>query len=312
MARAVRGGGNVRIIRGNRRVRSARERWSEFRQRLGRWIARHGRKVLVLMVLGSLTGAVVTGVRVLRESDHFRLKQVAIEGVRTASPDEVIHACELRIGEENLLFETAREIEERCEGNPLFRHVDVQIEMPDRLVVRIEEHDVVMYAATPGGLWKVNRYGEAWSPADPGELIAAPLLVGAEAVMADPVRSPEVLRDALSLLRTVTGGPGRSGPTRGPFDGHGLILSWDEVLGFTVQDTATGFRARFGHAPFARKFSRLQRALDVARQRGLTVEMAFLDNEVSPESVTLRLATVPRGTSDDVRGVATHLQEHER
>ncbi len=305
----------MRITRGNRRVRSARERWSALGSGIRRVAVRRGKAVLVAAGVVAVTWTVVGGYRVLRESDHFRLRQVAVEGNRATSPDEVIRTCELRLGEDHLLFTSASEIEERCESDPRWRHVDVTIEMPDRVVVRVEEQDTLLYAATPGGLWKVNRYGEAWAPADPGDLLAAPLLVGAEAVMTDPERSRAILRDTLSLVRTVTGGNSGEGLGGGPFDGHGLILSWDEVLGFTVHDTTSGFRARFGHAPFGLKFSRLVRALDEARRRGLSVEQALVDNESTPEAVTLRLAPASgpamaagvAGTG--ARGIATQSQE---
>lgn len=309
----------MRITRGNRRVRSGRERWSDLGHGIRRTAARRGKAVLVVVGVVGVAWAFVAGFRALRESEHFRLRQVAVEGNRKTSPDEVLRACELRLGEDHLLFTSAGEIEERCESDPRWRHVDVTIDLPDRVVVRVEEQDTVLYAATPGGLWKVNRYGEAWGPADPGDLVAAPILVGAEAVMTDPERSRAVLRDTLSLIRTVTGGDTREVRGGGPFDGQGLIVAWDEVLGFTVHDTTSGFRARFGHAPFGLKFSRLVEALDAAKRRGLAVEQALVDNEVAPEAVTLRLAPATGpvmaaggNAGTDAVGIATQSQEVER
>ncbi len=305
----------MRITRGNRRVRSGRKRWSDLGDGIRRMAARRGGTVLVVVGVVVVAWALVAAFRALRESEHFRLRKVAVEGNRETSADEVIRTCELRLGEDHLLFTSASEIEERCESDPRWRHVDVTIEMPDRVVVRVEEQDTLLYAATPAGLWKVNRYGEAWGPADPGDLLAVPLLVGAEAVMTDPERSRAVLRDTLSLIRTVTGGNTRGKPGDGPFDGHGLIIAWDEVLGFTVHDTTSGFRARLGRAPFGLKFSRLVRALGEARRRGLEVEQALVDNENAPEVVTLRLApatgsAIAAGVAGtDAQGIATQSQE---
>lgn len=310
----------MRITRGNRRVRRGRERWSDLGDGIRRVAARRGKAILVVVGVVVVAWALVAGFRALRESEHFRLRQVAVEGIRETSPDEVIRTCELRLGEDHLLFTSASEIEARCESDPRWKHVDVTIEMPDRVVVRVEEQDTMLYAATPGGLWKVNRYGEAWGPADPGDLLAVPLLVGAEAVMTDPERSRALLRDTLSLIRTVTGGDTRGWTGGGPFDGRGLIVAWDEVLGFTVHDTTSGFRARFGRPPFGLKFSRLVQALDAARRRGLAVEQALVDNENAPEAVTLRLApatgpTMAAGGKEagtDAGGIATQSQEVER
>lgn len=279
----------MRIRRGNRRVRTRREKLSRLWDRFSRLVARRGKAVLVLGGVAALAWAVMVGLRVLRDSEHFRLRTVAVEGTRYTSPDEVVWICGLRPGEDNLLFTSAHEIEERCASDPRLRFVKTTIEMPDRVTVRVEEHDTVLYVATPTGLWKVNRYGEAWGPADPADLLALPLLVGAEAIMADPDRSRAALGDTLSLIRTITRRPGETNAV-GPFQGHGLIISWDEVLGFTVLDSTSGLIARFGWPPFGRKFMRLLQALDEAGRRGLIVEQALVDNEVSPEAVTLRVA----------------------
>ncbi len=296
----------MRITRGNRRVRTVREKWTEVAKGIRRFAARRGKAVgVVVAVLAAAWGG-VAAFRALRESGHFRLRQVVVEGNRQTSPDDVVRTCELRLGEDNLLFTRASEIEERCESDPRWRHVEVTIEMPDRVVVRVEEQDTLLYATTPSGLWKVNRYGEAWGPADLEDVLAAPLLVGAEAAMTDPERSRAILRDALSLIRTVS-----RGEAGGPFDGRGLILAWDEVLGFTVHDTSSGFSVRFGHAPFGVKFSRLVRALEVAKRRGLVVEQALVDNEGAPEAVTLRLAT-GGGPGGAAAGVAKESREVER
>ncbi len=291
-------------MRGNRRVRKDGGRLADLKAWLSRLTARHGKAMLVAGLLAGASWGVVVGYRALRESRHFLLREVRVEGNQNVGSDEVLRACNLRLGEDHVLFLSEHEVEEQCAGDTRLRQVRVSIEMPDRVVVRVEEQDTALYAATPSGLWKVNRYGEAWGPADLQDMLAAPLLVGAEAVMADPTRSRSLLRDTLSLIRTVS-------VAKSPFEGHGLIVSWDEVLGFTVHDTTSGFRARFGHPPFGRKFARLIEALDEAARRGLEVEMALLDNEVAPEAVTLRLARTAVAEERRTRasGVATNVEE---
>jgi hypothetical protein len=75
-----------------------------------------------------------------------------------------------------------------------------------------------------------------------------------------------------------------------PWDGLSLLVEYDPDVGFGVSASGRGLRARFGPAPFPRKFERLVEALDVAAGNLLVVEEALLDNAARPNAVTLKIA----------------------
>lgn len=277
--------GKVKVFsRGNRRLLSKKQRLLLYWQAIQGFARTWGKPILIAAVCGLAVWGGFSAYLRLKTSKYFVLRHVTVDGVGDASVEEVLRSCGLKLGEGNLLFMNAEQIAERCLGDPRWRHVAVEIELPDRLIVRIEENDTAMYVATLEGLWNVNRFGEAWAPADPQDLRPVPLLVGAERAILDHDSAQRVIRDALSLVRIVM-------RSCGPFQWQGLIVSYDEVLGYTLSDSSSGFTARFGFPPFLKKCERLTRAIEEAQKQGLSVELALLDNEIDPKVVTLRLSS---------------------
>ena len=268
----------------NRRLMDWRERLARARAETTRVAVAWWRRVAVVAALVAAVTAGVHAWRTLRQSDHFMLRDLGVTGQDRLAPAEVAAACGLEVGRTNLLFTTEETVTLACEADPRIRTAAVVIEPPSRADVRVEEQRAVMYAATEGGLWAVNVHGEAYAPADPAALDELPLLVGSG--LADESASlmdPQVLKDALSLVRTLAG-------DRSPWLNQPLLLEWDPVLGFTVSAAGRGLRAAFGTAPFPHKFERLVAALDVATGRRMIVDEVRVDSDARPNAVTLRLA----------------------
>lgn len=234
--------------------------------------------------VGGFLGAVVAsaaGWQALMTAEHFRLARLDVT-TATLPAAEVAAICGIEPGATNVLFTSAGDVRERCEADPRVRRAVVIVELPDRIAIEVEEQVPVMYVATQFGLGMVNRYGELYATADVADLRELPLLV-ASGPGAGLELSNELLAHGLALARTV------SSP-ESPWAGQGVLISYDADLGFRVSAAGRGLQARFGQAPFPRKLNRLVAALDAAADRMLVVNEAFLDNEVRPNEVTLRLA----------------------
>ncbi|MBM4397990.1 MAG: FtsQ-type POTRA domain-containing protein [Deltaproteobacteria bacterium] len=276
------GRGNRRIMTFRQRVEAVRyaavhtgrQAWSGARRW---WKAAAATTGAVALVAGG-----VTAWQALRDSDHFLLRTLDVDGAVRLPVEEVAALCGLEVGVTNVLFESASGVAARCEADPRIRRAEVDFQPPDAAAVRVEEQAPVLYAAAGDGLWAVNAYAEAYAPADAMELPELPLVVAARRGEALPM-TEGVLRQALALVRTV------SAPAS-PWAGQGVLVTWDPDLGFGVSAAGRGLRARFGEAPFPRKLDRLVAALDVAADRLMVVEEARLDNGVRPNEVTLRLA----------------------
>ena len=274
---------NRRVMSFGDRVRGymlvARELLRATRSGAGRY------RMAILFGLGvaamAVGGAAVW--RTLRTSEHFLLQRVDVSGASRLSSEEVAAACGLEVGKTNVLLESEHAIRERCETHLGIRRAQVELYPPDSVVVRVEEQVPVMYAATQWGLVAVNRYAEAYAPADLMDLQGLPILLAT-----DGQDTVKVLREALALLRTIEA-------PQSPWAGQGIVMEFDHDIGFSVYAAGKNPRCHFGWGPFPRKLDRVIAALDVAAQRSLDVEEVLADNKARPNEVILKVNSLGAG-----------------
>lgn len=127
----------------------------------------------VCIAIGALEGW-----RKLKESEHLVLRSLAVEGNRTLSDEDVTEVCGIAPGRTNLLFTNRESIRSACESDFRIRSAEVEIDLPDRATIRIEEQRTAFFLAVNTGLWEVNPYGEPFAPAEPLRWFDAPLWSG--------------------------------------------------------------------------------------------------------------------------------------
>jgi hypothetical protein len=260
-----------------------------------------------------VSGGIYGGYRAwdkLQHSEDCMLHDLRITGNRAMMVEEIAAACGLEVGRTNVFFARESEISNACLNDVRIREVEVLIEPPSRIEVRVDEHEPVLYVQTDHGMWWANEAGELIAPTEPEDWRALPLLKGASAEMipwqeqefegrmrtrADAMareqanrkaretaeaRRSALLRDALALARTVDtmGSPWFGGP---------INLEYNPVLGFSVSGRSGSLKARFGKPPFEMKLTRLNEALQEALERRMVISEAFLDNTARPNEITL-------------------------
>lgn len=300
----------------NRKIRSARE-WVQDGLRGVAWLgARALRPVALAGGVALLALGTHAGWTRLHQSPMFRLQHLVIEGNHEMSVEEVAAACELEPGITNVILTRGSQVRESCLVDPRIREARVEVEPPSRIRVAIRERVAELYAALPDGLWAVSALGEVFSPVVPEAFRPLPILTGAADLLHDhpepaplgpkptlkdriayrnalesrrelDARRSLVLREALSLARVTN----RANVPA--WRGQALELAHDGIMGFSVRPLAGGMTARFGHAPFGRKATRLMRALVAVEGPTRTVSEAFLDNEARPNEVTVMLRQAP-------------------
>ncbi len=300
----------------NRKIRNARE-WVRDSLRGVAWLAvRAVRPVVLVGGVALLALGAHEGWTRLHESPTFRLHQLVIEGNQEMSDEEVAVACELETGITNVLLTRGARVRESCLVDPRIRDARVEIEPPSRIRVTIRERVTELYAALPDGLWAVSPLGEIFAPVAPEAMRPLPILTGAADLLHDhpepaplgqkptlkdriahrnaqelrrelEARRSLILREALSLARVTSRAPASA------WRGQALELMHDGIMGFSVRPLNGGMTARFGHAPFGRKATRLNMALVAVEGPTRTVSEAFLDNEARPNEVTVMLRQAP-------------------
>lgn len=104
------------------------------------------------------------GRALLRQLDFFRVQRVEIEGVRYASPDEIVSL--LRVDTSASIWDDASPLEARVEEHPQVRDASIRRRLPGTLVVHVIENPPVALVSGTAGLVVTDAVGDSL-PVDP-------------------------------------------------------------------------------------------------------------------------------------------------
>ncbi len=137
--------------------------------------------------------------------DRMLVEHIVFEGAERAGEAELRHLVHVRNGT-TLWGVSPAAVAEQVERHPWVRQAVVTREFPNRLVVAVEEHDVVALLAYGGGLYAVSSEGTVFARAEPGDL-DHPILNGIDRDLNDAHAGlpGAVVQDAVWLLRELSG-----------------------------------------------------------------------------------------------------------
>ena len=104
------------------------------------------------------------GRALLRQMDFFRVRRVEIEGVRYASPDEIV--SRLRVDTSASIWDDASPLEARVAEHPQVRTARIRRKLPGTLVVIVTENPPVALVSGARGLVVTDATGDSL-PVDP-------------------------------------------------------------------------------------------------------------------------------------------------
>ncbi len=100
----------------------------------------------------------------LRAMDFFRVRRVELQGVRYATPDEIV--SRLRVDTTASVWDDVSALEARVREHPQVREVRIRRKLPGTLVVIVTEKPPVALVNTPRGLTVMDAAGDTL-PVDP-------------------------------------------------------------------------------------------------------------------------------------------------
>ncbi len=230
----------------------------------------------------------------LLTSPYFALSEVVVEGNSRMTTEEVVAASGVQVGE-NVLSIDEDLVTERLRYLPWAETVDVERELPDRLVIRVKER-VVAAVLVEEGSYLVDQAGYVFKELEPRELTSDLLVIsGVEARKridaGDERRAREIVGEALGIVKRYR--------DRG-LDRYYKVVEagYDERFGYTLV-CAGGERFEMGFGDYTAKLGRLEVVLADLAGRRSPLEVVSLDNEKYPEKVAVagahvELESVPR------------------
>lgn len=117
----------------------------------------------------------------LRELDFFRVRRVELEGVRYATPDEIV--SRLRVDTTMSVWDDVSPLEARVAEHPQVRAVRIRRKLPGTLVVVVTENPPVALVNTPRGLVVTDAAGDSL-PVDPTAIdVDLPILAARDTLL---------------------------------------------------------------------------------------------------------------------------------
>lgn len=242
---------------------------------IGLWMRRGAAWVLPLVMLGVGFSAPVLGVKAYRyvmQTGHFYVTDVLVDGNERLTFEEIREITGLQPNT-HLLATDLGQFAARLRQHPWVATARVQRELPDRLIIRITEHEPVAYVAL-GALWLVNQSGEPFTEVRPDLDLDLPMITGIDAAtMASPERSTDAkarIRGAVGLARLYRkAGMGNRWPL-----GEVRV----EAAGrFSLVLSQHGTEVALGTAPYRQKLYKLEWVLENLHRQEQTADYILLD-----------------------------------
>lgn len=272
----------------NRKKRSTGERIRATGRSIWRRVRPVGRYVVLLAVFVGIAYVAVTGYDRVITSPYFELSEVEMNGVRWSDRDELAHRSGLLRGVNvfDVDFSGARKA---IEANPWIEQAEVIRDLPDRVVVNVEERQP-QALLVDGGYTVLDGSGAPITKIRPEKadeaLFDLPLITGLTSRELKQGRGRRLVRRALVASRHYA--------DLGLADGEwGLSeLHLEPVLGLTLV-TRGGTEIRLGNDRWEERIDRLESVRKTLENQEIEAGYILLDHRLD-EKGGLKRVTVGR------------------
>lgn len=211
----------------------------------------------------------------LMSTGHFMVRDVMVGGDKHLQQPEVLTLAGIRPGT-HVLASDLDAMARKIESHPWVANAVVERELPDRLIVTIDEHRPVAHIVLER-MWLVNASGEPFSEATRGETLPLPIITGIEGKAfaagegtSEAAMARADIRAAVNLTRL--------------YADVGLDNRWPiaeiRVEGggrMTIVISELGTEAVMGLGPYRQKLYRLEWVLEKLHQDSKSADYILLD-----------------------------------
>ncbi|MBP1710688.1 MAG: cell division protein [Deltaproteobacteria bacterium] len=225
-----------------------------------------------LGALGLLAAATVLGAlfvyaySAIMSAPYFSIREVSVRGVKELTEKDILAVAKIRM-RSNILSVNTDAVAKRISENPWIKSVYVGRELPDRLVLEVQERTPVALVKQAGALYLMDVDGFVFKKLSRADEVDLAILSGVDV----RAKSPSVLvGEALKLLERL------SAADQHTFLGEVSEIHVDEVFGLSIL-TDKGLHLKLGRENFAGKLNQLHVVLADLEKRGLKNGHLFVD-----------------------------------
>jgi len=255
----------IRRHRRGKRLKKQKESW------LQSWGFRIGRGVLSLATAGSLIFLGFTAYRYFQHSGQLNIGEVRIMGCMNIVESELLDLAKVDF-RSNLINLDLQEVSRRLAQHPWVEKAKVRRDFSGKaLIIEVQER-IPRALILLDELYLMDRNGEVFKKADPGEKLDFPILTGLhlpEWKQKEP-RAMELLQQAMELLDQMEG--------RKIFTIQEVSeIHLSKKNGLTLYTLKGGVPIRLGSGDYGDKLNRLEKVLPDLRSKLQNVEYLALN-----------------------------------
>lgn len=232
--------------------------------------------VSIVIVTGLMGLGMVYSYNVVLCSDYFTLKDATVKGAARVSEGEVLKLSGIT-DTTNILTVDAHRIVTGIKTNPWVRDVRMGRELPNRLVIEIEERRPVALISHEQNIYLLDEEGIIFKNLDHGDRVDLPVMTG---FSEDGILDEKLLRGAMDLLVYL------SGQEVYPSMKYISEIRGDHVYGYSLY-TIDHCLFILGFGDYEKKFSRLRKILFDLTAKNLSLS-PLLVNLADPGRVVVR------------------------
>lgn len=223
------------------------------------------------------------------QSPRFALKDLKISGNRHRTPEQVTSLSGIALGQ-NVVELDLEAVRVRLEKDPWIERAVIARRLPASVTIDVIERDAAAIVALPSGTWLATSQGEVFKKIEADDPIDLPVITGitdADAV-SDRDTTAQIVRRALDLSADLE--------RAGLFGGRVQELAVDGDGAITVvlaRKNAAGsiVRVAFGKAGYRQKIRLGARVEAELARRGAKPTLVFLDDDLHPDRIVVRLVS---------------------
>jgi cell division protein FtsQ len=229
---------------------------------------------IIVMILAGLSITLLIGYLVALSTPFFRLEDVNFQGNKQVSQVELLQKGGLE-DKLNILSLNLGEVKKKMETIPWVKSVQLRRELPNKLLVLVQERQPLSLVLVNGGLYFLDREGLPFKKFEERDGVTLPVLTGLHQGdwQENGRLTPNVLQE-ISLLS------GLLAQGRDPLYPDKLSeIHYDPECGYSLYTLDYGIRITLGHDDFQTKMARLekvwlslQKRQDLFNLRGISLQ----------------------------------------
>jgi cell division protein FtsQ len=234
----------------------------------------------LLLATVALSSLFIYAYNVIISRPYFEIKEISVRGLKELTEKEVLASAEIKPAQ-NLLAINTDAVIRRVTANQWVKNVYVGRELPNKLVLEVQERSPLALVKQGGDFYLMDGEGYVFKKLSKGDEVDLPILTGN---VQDKTKSAFFL-STLNLLKTI------SGSGRYAYLGTISEIHIDDIFGLSLI-TGNGLYLKLGTGGFESKMKKLTLVLADLEQRGM--KNGYLCIDLSDESkVTVQRKNAP-------------------